>query len=142
MLPSQHSRGPAWMGNERFDTVAKAAANSTDDQMKLMTQALLAERFKLKVHRERREGPVLVVSLGKAAPKLFPPKEGEVQSLRVIPQMDSDQKVASYRVVATRFSSAQLNQTFARQLAIARARHRQRNRTGWRFRLHSGLYAG
>jgi len=116
LLPSQHSHGPTWMENERFDIVAKAAGNVTDDQIKLMTQALLAERFKLKFHRERREGPVLVVTLGKASPKLFPPKEGEAHSLRVIPQTDSDQKVVSYRVVATRFSFAQLNQTFARQL--------------------------
>jgi uncharacterized protein (TIGR03435 family) len=116
LLPSQHSRGPAWIENDRFDIVAKAAGNATDDQMKLMTQALLAERFQLKFHRERREGPVLLVTLGKAAPKLFPPKEGEAHSLRIIPQTDADGKVASYRVVATRFSFAQLNQTFARQL--------------------------
>lgn len=115
LLPSQHSRGPAWMENERFDIVAKAAGNATDDQMKLMVQALLADRFKLKFHRERREGPVVLVTLGNAAPKLFPPKEGEVHSLRVMPQTDSEQKVVSYRVVATRFSFAQLNQTFARQ---------------------------
>lgn len=116
LLPSQHSSGPSWMANERFDIIAKAAGNATDDQMKLMVQALLAERFKLKLHRERREAPVLLVTLGKTAPKLFPPKEGEVHSLRVMPQKDTDQKVVSYRVVATRFSFAQLNQTFARQL--------------------------
>jgi uncharacterized protein (TIGR03435 family) len=116
LLPSQHSRGPAWMENERFDIVAKAAGNATDDQMKLMAQALLAERFKLKFHRERREGPVLLVTLGKGAPKLFPPKEEETHSLRIIPQTGADREVVSYRVVATRFSFAQLNQTFARQL--------------------------
>ena len=116
LLPSQHSRGPGWMQNERFDMVAKAAGNATDDQMKQMTQALLVERFKLKFHRERREGPILLVTLGKTAPKLFPPKDGETHSLRIIPQTDPDQKVVSYHVVATRFSFAQLNQTFARQL--------------------------
>jgi uncharacterized protein (TIGR03435 family) len=116
LLPSQHSRGPTWMHNERFDIVAKAAGNASDDQMKLMTQALLAESFKLTFHRERREGPVLLVTRGKTAPKLLPPKEGEVHSLRIIPQTDTDQKVVSYRVVATRFSFAQLNLTFARQL--------------------------
>ncbi len=116
LLPSQHSRGPAWIDSERFDIIAKAAGNATDDQMKVMTQELLAERFKLKFHRERREGPILLVTLGEAAPKLFPPKEGEAHSLRVMPQTDSEQKIVSYRVVATRFSFVQLNQTFARQL--------------------------
>jgi uncharacterized protein (TIGR03435 family) len=116
LLPSQHSRGPAWMENDRFDIIAKAAGNASDDQMKLMAQALLAERFRLKFHRERREAPVLLVTLGKGAPKLFPPKDGEEHSLRIVPQTGADQKVVSYRVAATRFSFAQLNQTFARQL--------------------------
>ena len=116
LLPSQHSRGPSWMDKDRFDIVAKAPGNATDEQMKLMERALLGERFKLKFHRERREGPVLIVTLGKSAPKLFPPKDGEVHSLRVVPQTDANQNVVSYKVLATRFSFAQLNQTFARQL--------------------------
>lgn len=118
LLPSQHSRGPAWTETERFDIVAKAAGNATDDQMKLMAQALLAERFHLKFRRERREGPILLVTLGKTSPKLFPPKEGEEHSLRIVPKTDADQKTVSYRVAATRFSFAQLNQTFARQLEL------------------------
>jgi uncharacterized protein (TIGR03435 family) len=116
LLPSQHSRGPAWMENDRYDIIAKAPGNATDDEMKLMAQTLLAERFELKFHHEKREGPVLVLTLGKTAPKLFPPKEGEAHSLRIEPKKDPDQKVISYRVVATKFSFEQLNQTFARQL--------------------------
>jgi uncharacterized protein (TIGR03435 family) len=116
LLPSQHSRGPAWIENERFDITAKAPGNATDDEMKLMTQALLAERFKLTFHRETREAPVLAVGLGKTAPRLLPPQEGEVRDLRIVPQTDQDQKIVSYRVVATRFSFKQLNLTFARQL--------------------------
>ena len=116
LLPSQHSRGPAWMENDRFDIVAKAGGNATDDEMKLMVQALLGERFHLKFHHESREAPVLTLSLGKTAPKLLTPKEGETHALRIVPQMDQDQKIVSYHVVATRFSFAQLNQTFARQL--------------------------
>jgi uncharacterized protein (TIGR03435 family) len=116
ILPSQHSSGPAWMENDRYDIVAKAPGNATDDEMKLMTRALLADRFHLKIHHETRDAPVLILAPGKSAPKLFPPKEGEQHSLKIIPQMSDDQKIVSYRVVATRFSFAQLNQTFARQL--------------------------
>src|SRR5882672_366710 len=43
--PSQHTGGPSWMGTERFDVVAKAEGNVTDEQQKKMVQALLAERF-------------------------------------------------------------------------------------------------
>ncbi len=114
--PSQHSAGPSWMDTDRYDVVAKAEGNPTDEQQKRMVQALLAERFQLKFHREKKKLPVYVISVGKTAPKLFPPKEGEVHSIRIMPQMDQDRKVASYHIVATRFSLSQLTDTFARQL--------------------------
>jgi uncharacterized protein (TIGR03435 family) len=114
--PSQHSGGPSWMGTDRYDIVAKAEGNATDEQQKLMLQTLLAERFALKVHRERKELPVYVVSVGKSAPKLFPPKDEEKHSIRIVPQMDADQKTTTYHVVATRFSLSQLTDTFARQM--------------------------
>jgi bla regulator protein blaR1 len=114
--PAQHSGGPSWIDADRYDIVAKAEGNASDNQMKMMVQALLADRFHLKLHHESRELPVYVVSAGKTAPKLFPPKEGEVHSLRVMPQVGTDQKVSSFHIVATRFSLTQLNDTFARQL--------------------------
>jgi len=116
IVPAQHSAGPSWMGDDRYDIIAKAGANATEAQMKLMTRTLLAERFQLKSHRETREVPVLVISLGKTAPKLFPPKEGEKYSIRIEPVIGGDQRVSAWRVVATRFSFAQLNEVFSRQL--------------------------
>jgi uncharacterized protein (TIGR03435 family) len=117
ILPSQHSENPPWMGNDRYDIVAKAEGHATDAQMKLMVRTLLAERFKLKFHKESREAPVLILSLGKTAPKLFPPKDEEKFGIRMEPQMSGpDRKIVSWHVVATRFSFAQLNQTFSRQL--------------------------
>jgi uncharacterized protein (TIGR03435 family) len=113
---AQHSPGPSWMETDRYDIVAKSAGNATDDQMKLLVRTLLAERFQLKFHHESKELSVLVMSAGKTAPKLFPPKDGEVHAIRVMPQMGTDQKILSYRVVATRFSLTQLTDTFARQL--------------------------
>jgi uncharacterized protein (TIGR03435 family) len=75
LMPSQHSRGPAWMENDRFDIIAKAADNATNQEMKLMAQGLLTDRFHLESHYERRQAPVLVLSLGKNAPKLSLPKK-------------------------------------------------------------------
>ncbi len=114
--PSQHSDGPSWMATDRYDIVAKAEGNATDDQMRHMVQTLLADRFKLKVRHESKELSVLVVSLGKGAPKLYPPKDEEVHAIRIGQQTGADQKVTSYHVVATRFSLTQLTDTFARQL--------------------------
>ena len=114
--PSQHSGGPSWIDTDRYDIVAKAEGSATDDRMKLMVQTLLADRFQLKLHHERKELPVYVISVGKTAPKLFPPKDGETHSLRFAPQMGPDQKIVSYRVLATRYTLTQLSDVFARQM--------------------------
>jgi uncharacterized protein (TIGR03435 family) len=84
---------PKWVAEDRFDIQAKSAeGNPTKDQMRLMMQALLAERFKLTVHFETQEAPVLALVLvkpGKVGPKLRPHAEGPpcetVPSPEVIP---------------------------------------------------------
>jgi len=114
--PSQHSDGPSWIGTDRYDIVAKSEGNATDAQMKLMVQTLLAERFRLKLHHESKELSAYVISVGKTAPKLFPPKDGETHSLRFSTQMGPNQKPVSYRVIATRFTLTQLPDIFARQM--------------------------
>ena len=112
----QHSDGPAWMRTDRYDIAAKAEGNPTATQMKLMVRTLLTERFHLILHQEKKELPVYVIVLGKAAPKLLPAKDGETQSIQAKAVRDADQKIASYHLVATRFSIAQLAETFARQM--------------------------
>jgi uncharacterized protein (TIGR03435 family) len=104
------------MDTDRYDIVAKAEGNATDDQMKRMMQTLLVDRFQLKLRHEKKSVSALVISVGKSAPKLFPPKDEEPHSLRVAPVMGPDSKIASYHVMATRFSLTQLSDTFARQL--------------------------
>ena len=64
--PFQVIGGPSWLTTDRFDIVAKAPDGATPDQMNPMLRTLLAERFKLVVHRETREMPVY--SLVKARP--------------------------------------------------------------------------
>ena len=62
---------PKWAVNEHFDIEARGPANATKDQMRLMMQSLLAERFKMAVHWETRNVPVFRVVLAKAG-KLGP----------------------------------------------------------------------
>ena len=80
---SQISGGPSWVGTTKFDIVAKmdddtiaALPKLPNDQkrerMQLMLQALLADRFKLKVHHETKELPVYVLTVGKNGSKLTP----------------------------------------------------------------------
>lgn len=62
--------GPDWAGNERYDIVAKPDKPVTDEQARSMLQALLADRFRLKVHRETRQLPVYELTVGNNGPKL------------------------------------------------------------------------
>src|SRR5579863_7711314 len=47
----QVTGGPGWLGTERYDVVAKTENTSvSDDDLWLLLQPLLAERFKLRFH--------------------------------------------------------------------------------------------
>jgi uncharacterized protein (TIGR03435 family) len=62
--------GPSWMDTERYEIVAKVPQGATKEQVALMLQSLLAERFHLSVHRETKELPTYVLLPGKNGPKL------------------------------------------------------------------------
>jgi uncharacterized protein (TIGR03435 family) len=49
--------GPTWLSSDRYDIVAKPedGVNPTPDQRNAMLQSLLADRFKLQYHFEKRE---------------------------------------------------------------------------------------
>ena len=75
------SGGPDWLRKDQFEIAAKVPDNAPDytstqfvnqhaPQVQLMLQALLAERFALKVHRETKELPVFALTIGKKGPKL------------------------------------------------------------------------
>ncbi len=66
--------GPDWLNRENYDIVAKAAGPSTEHQLRVMLQALLAERFKLTIHRETKTLPVYEMVVAKAGPKLIESK--------------------------------------------------------------------
>ena len=58
---------PEWVNTTRYDIEARAPGPATKDQMRLMMQSLLAERFKLAAHSETRQAPVFAMTLDKAA---------------------------------------------------------------------------
>jgi uncharacterized protein (TIGR03435 family) len=68
---------PKWADSEYFEVVAKAEGAPAQAMMHgPMMQALLEDRFKLKVHREKRDVPVYVLSVAKDGPKLIAAKNG------------------------------------------------------------------
>jgi uncharacterized protein (TIGR03435 family) len=62
--------GPAWIETERFDIIAKLPDGASREQVPAMLQNLLAERFKMAVHRDKKELPVYALVPGKGGPKL------------------------------------------------------------------------
>jgi uncharacterized protein (TIGR03435 family) len=72
--PWQISGGPVWMETDRFNIAANAPGESapTPEQVRQMLQTLLADRFQLKLHREKKEGPVYALVVDRKGPKLTP----------------------------------------------------------------------
>ena len=71
--------GPSWlqavgMSGQRFDIVANLPEGATKEQVPQMLQGLLAERFKLAIHRESRDQAVYAMVVGKGGLKI---KESE-----------------------------------------------------------------
>src|ERR1700733_5164823 len=62
--------GPSWLDADCFAINAKIPAGATKDQLPAMLQALLAERFKLTVHKESRPSPGYALVVDKNGPKL------------------------------------------------------------------------
>jgi uncharacterized protein (TIGR03435 family) len=62
--------GPPWLGEARYDIVAKGPEGTKGKQLPEMMQGLLAERFQLQAHREKKEFNVFALVVGKNGPKL------------------------------------------------------------------------
>jgi uncharacterized protein (TIGR03435 family) len=69
--------GPNWIHSERYEIDAKSDGHPSILMMQgPMLQTILEDRFKLKIHRETRQGPVYELALGKGSPKLKPLQDG------------------------------------------------------------------
>jgi uncharacterized protein (TIGR03435 family) len=64
--------GPSWADAQQFDITAKLPDGASKDDAPDMLKTLLEERFKLKVHVEKKEHPVYALIVGKGGPKLKP----------------------------------------------------------------------
>jgi uncharacterized protein (TIGR03435 family) len=62
--------GPSWLDSERFDITAKIPEGVSRDQIPVMLQNLMAERFKMTAHKETKDQPVYALIVGKNGPKL------------------------------------------------------------------------
>lgn len=57
--------GPNWLESDRFDVIAKAPPATPPDAMVAMLRTLLADRFKLVLHDDKKDLPAFVLTAGK-----------------------------------------------------------------------------
>ena len=76
--PHQISGGPDWLDTEHYEITAKADQPVYDDAaMMSMLRVLLAERFKLALHRETRTISAYALEVARKGPKLEKAAPGE-----------------------------------------------------------------
>ena len=70
--PRQVTGGPAWLESDKFDITGKPEVPGQPNvtQLKIMIQKLLADRFQLKFHTEKKELGVYAITVGKTGSKL------------------------------------------------------------------------
>ncbi len=91
-VKSWQVNGPAWLDVDTYDISSTMPPDTSKATARLMLQALLAERFGLKLHREQKESPVYVLIAAKSGVKLEP----------VLPKPDHwDQSMSAGRFTAT-----------------------------------------
>ncbi len=83
MQDAQVAGGPGWIETERWDIEAKTGHKEKPkpDELAPLMQSLLAERFNLKFHREKRELTVYALVVAKGGPKLKVKGDDEVAAM-------------------------------------------------------------
>ncbi len=101
--------GPGWLAAERYDILAKANGPASEDHLRLMLRALLAERFKLVAHMESRIVSAAVLTVGKKGPNL---RQSETDGLGSL-------QSARGRIVAQRTTMTELAAALSDPLRLA-----------------------
>ena len=72
LLEQQVAGGAEWVATDKWDVIATTQQATQPPEMRLMMQRMLAERFTLRAHWEKRELPVYVLSMARADGALGP----------------------------------------------------------------------
>jgi len=73
----QIAGGPAWLNDDRFDIDAKADKAYSLDDLHTMFQNMLADRFGLKFHTEKKEGNIYALTIDSSGLKMKPNTDPE-----------------------------------------------------------------
>ena len=78
--------GPNWLEFDRFDVAGKAPAGTPPDTVRLMLRSLLADRFGLAIHEDKRPMPAYALEAEKGAAKMQASEGAESSGCRFVPQ--------------------------------------------------------
>jgi uncharacterized protein (TIGR03435 family) len=70
-------QGPGWIDADGFDIAAKVKDKPSGTELASRLQAVLTDRFQLKLHHETKDMPVYFLVVANGGPKLRNAKEGE-----------------------------------------------------------------
>jgi uncharacterized protein (TIGR03435 family) len=98
--------GPSWLNSERFDVTATFPAGATKEDVPAMLQALLSDRFKLKVHTESKTMPSYALVVAKGGHKMKPAEAEGRLKMMFGPKGREMSGTANMEVLADRLSSA------------------------------------
>jgi uncharacterized protein (TIGR03435 family) len=90
-LRPQQIEGPDWFDTQRYTITATLPPKTTPEQLRLMLQNLLADRFKLRLHRETRTFRTYHLVVARNGPKLKPAEEAPA------PAIDPEERRKSVR---------------------------------------------
>jgi uncharacterized protein (TIGR03435 family) len=76
-ITSYQIEHPEWVGENRYDIVAKVPSGTSPEQAEAMMRNLLAERFELQIRREMRVMPIYALVVAKEGLKMKPTAEVE-----------------------------------------------------------------
>jgi uncharacterized protein (TIGR03435 family) len=77
--------GPDWINTDRFDIEARTDHPSSVDELHVMFQNLLADRFNLRFHKDMKEGPVYALTVEKSGLKMKADGSGQAFGIPIVP---------------------------------------------------------
>jgi bla regulator protein blaR1 len=79
---------PKWSDDAYYRIEAKAEGNPSEEQMHLMVRSMLEDRFKLKMHNQKREARVYSLVIAKGGHKLRPAKDEHGIPMTTLPSSE------------------------------------------------------
>jgi uncharacterized protein (TIGR03435 family) len=90
LSPYQIVGGPDWLDRNEYEVDARSGGAATTEEMRLMLQALIRERFGFSSHRDTRRMTVYALTVDKGGPRIRPLPDSAEKGPVVFPDFRGD----------------------------------------------------